>query len=56
MAIGFSLLFGWTLLLRMRTALNERKSRALRLHGLPRPARLRHAENAPEAVGLAARH
>jgi heme exporter protein C len=34
MAIGFMLLFGWLLLLRMRTALNERKLRALRLHGL----------------------
>ncbi len=28
------LLFAWVLLLRMRTALNDRKLRALRLHGL----------------------
>jgi heme exporter protein C len=33
MALGFGLLFGWLLLLRMRTALNERKARALRLYG-----------------------
>ncbi len=33
MAVGFSLLFGWLLLLRMRTALNEKKARVLRLHG-----------------------
>src|SRR5947208_6654112 len=33
MALGFALLFGWLLLLRMRTALNERKARALRLYG-----------------------
>ena len=32
-AIGFALLFAWLLLLRMRTALNERKARALRLYG-----------------------
>src|SRR5229473_314530 len=35
MALGFGLLFLWLLLLRMRTALNERKARAWRLHGLP---------------------
>jgi heme exporter protein C len=35
MAVGFSLLFGWLLLLRMRTALNEKKARALRLYGQP---------------------
>src|SRR6266436_838607 len=35
MALGFSLLFGWLLLLRMRTALSERKARALRLYGVP---------------------
>ncbi len=35
MAAGFALLFGWLLLLRMRTALNERKARALRLYGQP---------------------
>src|SRR5947207_14306587 len=34
MAVGFALLFGWLLLLRMRTALNERKARALRLYGM----------------------
>ena len=33
MAVGFSLLFGWMLLLRMRAALNERKVEALRLYG-----------------------
>jgi len=32
MALGFGLLFGTLLLLRMRTALNERKARALRLY------------------------
>lgn len=33
MGAGFALLFGWLLLLRMRTALNERKARALSLYG-----------------------
>lgn len=33
MWIAFMLLFGWLLLLRMRTALNERKAQALRLYG-----------------------
>src|ERR1700726_3750918 len=33
MAAGFALLFGWLLLLRMRTALNERKARAARIYG-----------------------
>ena len=33
MAVGFALLFGWLLLLRMRTTLNEKKARVLRLHG-----------------------
>jgi len=33
MAVGFALLFVWLLLLRMRTALNERKVRALSLYG-----------------------
>jgi heme exporter protein C len=33
MALGFTLLFGWLLLLRMRTALNERRLRALRIYG-----------------------
>src|SRR5712692_7507992 len=35
MAVAFGLLFGWLLLLRMRTALNEKKARALRLYGQP---------------------
>jgi heme exporter protein C len=34
MAVAFGLLFVWLLLLRMRTALNERKARALRLYGM----------------------
>jgi heme exporter protein C len=33
MAAGFALLFLWLLLLRMRTALNEKKARALRFQG-----------------------
>ena len=41
MAAGFALLFLWLLLLRMRTALNEKKARALRLYGEPAP----HAED-----------
>jgi heme exporter protein C len=35
MAVGFALLFVWLLLLRMRTALNEKKARALSLYGQP---------------------
>ncbi len=35
MAAGFALLFVWLLFLRMRTALNERKARALSLYGEP---------------------
>jgi len=35
MAAGFALLFVWLLLLRIRTTLNERKARALRLFGQP---------------------
>ena len=35
MVVAFALLFGWLLLLRMRTALNEKKARALRLYGQP---------------------
>jgi len=35
MALGFALLFLWLLLLRMRTALNEMKARALSLYGEP---------------------
>jgi heme exporter protein C len=40
MALGFALLFAALLMLRMRTALNERKAMALRLNtGVPRAAR-----------------
>jgi heme exporter protein C len=40
MALGFMLLFAALLMLRMRTALNERKAMALRLNaGVPRAAR-----------------
>jgi heme exporter protein C len=39
LALGFALLFGWLLLLRMRTALNERKAEALRLYAQPAPPR-----------------
>ena len=39
MALGFGLLFGWLLLLRMRSALNERKADALRLYAQPAPHR-----------------
>jgi heme exporter protein C len=39
MASAFTLLFLWLLLLRMRTALNQRKIEALRLYGLPARAR-----------------
>jgi heme exporter protein C len=39
MATAFMLLFGWLLLLRMRTALNDRKAMALRLYGEPRATR-----------------
>ena len=41
MAAGFMLLFGWLLLLRMRTIMNERKAEALRLYGQPAPRRER---------------
>ena len=41
MAVAFTLLFGWLLLLRMRTLLNERKAEALRLYGQPAPRRER---------------
>jgi heme exporter protein C len=50
MAVGFMLLFFWLLLLRMRTALNQRKIEALRLH-TPATA----AEFATEAALPAAR-
>src|SRR5216684_363460 len=49
MTVGFLLLFLWVLLLRMRTALNERKARALSLYG---PAAARDEESSaplPEA-------
>jgi heme exporter protein C len=49
MAIGFALLFGWLLLLRMRTALNERKADVLRLHG--QPTRRGPRTEAPLPVG-----
>ena len=35
MAVGFTLLFVWLLLLRMRSALNEKKAQALRRYGQP---------------------
>jgi heme exporter protein C len=38
MAVAFAVLFLWLLLLRMRTALNERKARALSLYGQPAAA------------------
>jgi heme exporter protein C len=41
MALGFMLLFATLLLLRMRTELNERKTRALRLNRVPAPAPVR---------------
>src|SRR5438067_5147077 len=49
MALGFTLLFGWLLLVRMRTALNERRLRALRIYGDA------GAGNASEASSGAAR-
>ncbi len=48
MAVGFALLFVWLLLLRMRTALNERKARALSLYGQPA------ARGEDSAAGLSA--
>jgi heme exporter protein C len=41
MALAFTLLFAWLLLLRMRTALNERKAEALQLYGTPAPRPVR---------------
>jgi heme exporter protein C len=52
MAIGFALLFGWLLLLRMRTALNRRKLEALRLYGSAAAAR---ADAVPDRALPAAR-
>jgi heme exporter protein C len=48
MTAGFTLLFAWLLLLRMRTMLNERKARALRL-GQPEP---RARDAIPEASAV----
>src|SRR5438067_5610818 len=53
MALGFGLLFGWLLLLRMRTALNERKARALRLYSMPAAGSTDGEQ--PLAAGLAVR-
>jgi heme exporter protein C len=39
MAVGFSLMFAALTMLRMRTALNDRKALAMRLNRLPEPAR-----------------
>ena len=55
MIIGFMLLFGWLLLLRMRTALNERKLRALRLHGLAVSAPAARGGGVAEPAGVAVR-
>jgi heme exporter protein C len=49
MALGFGLLFGWMLLLRMRAALNQRKAEALRLYGPP----ARRGERAEAALPAA---
>jgi heme exporter protein C len=59
MAVGFSLLFGWLLLLRMRTTLNEKKARVLRLHGQPAGQTAAPGEKQdramPDAQGVAVR-
>ncbi|MFL5267687.1 MAG: hypothetical protein ACJ8AH_14020, partial [Stellaceae bacterium] len=47
MAAGFTLLFMALLLLRMRTALNERKALALRLTGRPVLSRTERRRAAP---------
>jgi heme exporter protein C len=54
MALGFGLLFTTLLVLRMRTALNERKARALRLYTIEPRATDTAAERLP-AGGVAAR-
>jgi heme exporter protein C len=56
MIFAFSLLFGWLLLVRMRTALNERKARALQLYATPPRRTAVKAEAAPagSTVGDAA--
>ncbi len=47
MAVAFLLLFLWLLLLRMRTALNERKARALSLYGQTAAPRASGSERDP---------
>jgi len=54
MAVGFGLLFGTLLLLRMRTALNERKARALQLYAVV-PQRAAKAEAPLPAAPVASR-
>jgi len=49
MAVAFMLLFAWLLLLRMRTALNERKARALRLYARPAMPGTGRAPSLPDA-------
>src|SRR3954469_11826115 len=49
MAVAFTLLFCWLLLMRMRTALNERKIEALRLQGPQARAHTRTDPAVPEA-------
>ena len=49
MAAGFALLFGWLVLLRMRSALNEKKARALSLYGQPAPRGEDSAAKLPSA-------
>src|SRR6185369_5968715 len=49
MALAFMLLFGWLLMLRMRTALNERKAEVLRLYGMAPPRRDRGEVALPAA-------
>jgi heme exporter protein C len=55
MAVGFMLLFGWLVLLRMRAALNERKAHALRLYGQGAAADQRRAAALPAAARPALR-
>jgi heme exporter protein C len=55
MIVAFTLLFAWLLLVRMRTALNERKARALQLYAAPaRQAAGAQPRSAPGTVGDAA--
>src|SRR5260370_1321436 len=53
MAAGFALLFLWLLLLRMRTALNLRKVRALSLYGAPTPRGPDADSGLPDTPGVA---